>query len=107
MVLKEIMYRHLEGNQQIRIWDSRVGTGEPRALQQIQNIASLPGVEGIAVMPDYHYGIGATVGSVIALRGAVIPSAVGVDIGCGMMAVRTRLSSHDLPENLGPLRSSL
>ena len=84
-----------------------VGTGEPRALQQIRNIASLSVVEGIAVMPDYHYGIGATVGSVIALRGAVIPSAVGVDIGCGMMAVRTRLSSHDLPENLGPLRSSL
>ena len=59
---------------------------EPDATRQLRNIGSLPWVEGVAVMPDVHFGKGATVGSVIAMRQALAPAAVGVDIGCGMSA---------------------
>jgi tRNA-splicing ligase RtcB len=58
-------------------------------------------------MPDVHVGIGATVGSVIPTKGAVIPAAVGVDIGCGMMAARTSLMAHDLPDSLEGIRSAI
>src|SRR3954462_11221061 len=69
-------------------WDSI----EPEAQQQILNTASMPFVfHHVAVMPDCHYGKGATVGTVLATERAVIPAAVGVDIGCGMISVRTRL----------------
>nr|WP_307844204.1 RtcB family protein [Sanguibacter suaedae] len=78
---------------------------EPAALQQLRNIAALPWVEGVRVMPDVHLGKGATVGSVIAMRDAVSPNAVGVDIGCGMIGVRTSLTASDLPDDLGALRS--
>lgn len=78
----------------------------PEALQQLRNIAALPWVEGVRVMPDVHLGKGATVGSVIAMRDAVSPNAVGVDIGCGMIGVRTSLTASDLPDDLGPLRSA-
>jgi tRNA-splicing ligase RtcB len=61
----------------------------------------------IAVMPDVHFGIGATVGSVIPTKGAIIPAAVGVDIGCGMMAVRTSLTANDLPDSLSRLRGAI
>ena len=72
-------------------------------LEQAQKAARLPIVAGhIALMPDAHLGIGATVGSVIPTRGAIIPSAVGVDIGCGMVAAETTLTSHDLPDDLDP-----
>ena len=64
------------------------------ALQQLRNVATLPWIKGLAVMPDVHYGKGATVGSVIAMRGAVCPAAVGVDIGCGMSAVKTSLTAE-------------
>jgi len=80
---------------------------ESQALTQLRNIASLPWVAHVAVMPDVHFGKGATVGSVIGMRGAVSPAAVGVDIGCGMGAVRTSLGASDLPENLRGLRSDL
>ena len=80
---------------------------EPAALEQLRNIASLPWVEGLRVMPDVHLGKGATVGSVVAMRDAVSPSAVGVDIGCGMTAVRTDLVAEDLPEDLAPLRRAI
>jgi RNA-splicing ligase RtcB len=71
---------------------------EPEAQQQILNTASMPFVfKHVAVMPDCHYGKGATVGTVLATRGAVIPAAVGVDIGCGMIAVRTPLTRADIP----------
>jgi tRNA-splicing ligase RtcB len=80
---------------------------EAKALQQLKNIASLPWVAHVAVMPDVHYGIGATVGAVIAMRGAVSPAAVGVDIGCGMGAMRTNLTASDLPESLARLRSAI
>lgn len=78
------------------------------ALQQLLNIASLPVVfPHVAAMPDVHAGIGATVGSVIPTRAAIIPSAVGVDIGCGMNAVRTTLTATQLPDNLARLRSAI
>ncbi len=81
---------------------------EAVAREQVERIARLPFVfRWVAVMPDVHWGIGATVGSVIPTRGAVIPAAVGVDIGCGMMAVRTSLAAADLPDDLARLRSAI
>lgn len=81
---------------------------EAQAEQQLQNIASLPFIfKHVAVMPDVHYGIGATVGSVIATEGAIVPAAVGVDIGCGMMAIETSLKATDLPDSLSDLRSAI
>lgn len=81
---------------------------DAQALRQLHNIASLPIVHPhVAAMPDVHAGIGATVGSVIPTRGAIIPAAVGVDIGCGMNAVRTTLMASDLPDNLARLRSAI
>src|SRR6266568_9611766 len=77
------------------------------ALQQLRNIAQLEWVHGVRVMPDVHLGKGATVGSVIAMRDAVAPAAVGVDIGCGMESVRTSLKATDLPDDLGSLRSRI
>jgi tRNA-splicing ligase RtcB len=79
---------------------------EDGAVKQLQNIASLPFIhKWVAAMPDAHQGMGATVGSVIATSGAVIPAAVGVDIGCGMMAARTSLRAVDLPEDLKAIRA--
>jgi tRNA-splicing ligase RtcB len=81
---------------------------ESEAIAQLKAVASLPWVaHHVAVMPDVHVGRGATVGSVIALRGAVAPAAVGVDIGCGMTAVQTSLLAKDLPDNLRSLRNAI
>ena len=81
---------------------------EEAAVQQIRNIASLPILGGhVAIMPDVHVGKGATVGAVIPTRGAIIPAAVGVDIGCGMVAVRTTLKAADLPDSLATLRAQI
>ncbi|GAA5068745.1 RtcB family protein [Nocardia callitridis] len=80
---------------------------EPEALRQLRNIAALQWVHGVRVMPDVHLGKGATVGSVIAMRDAVSPAAVGVDIGCGMESVKTDLTAADLPDNLRGLRSRI
>jgi tRNA-splicing ligase RtcB len=81
---------------------------EDAARRQVENTASLPFVhKWIAVMPDVHLGIGATVGSVIPTLGAIVPAAVGVDIGCGMAAVRTSLSASDLPDDLKGWRSAI
>ncbi|MGW1030221.1 RtcB family protein [Streptomyces sp. NPDC002577] len=90
----------------IRMWTDPASV-EGGALQQLQNVATLPWIKGLAVMPDVHYGKGATVGSVIAMRDAVCPAAVGVDIGCGMSAVRTSLTAGDLPGDLSRLRSKI
>ncbi|MFV0128424.1 RtcB family protein [Streptomyces sp. HMX112] len=90
----------------IRMWTDP-STVEGGAMQQLQNVATLPWIKGLAVMPDVHYGKGATVGSVIAMHGAVCPAAVGVDIGCGMSAVRTSLTADDLPGDLSRLRSKI
>lgn len=90
----------------IRMWADPT-TVEESAMQQLRNVATLPWIRGLAVMPDVHYGKGATVGSVIAMQGAVCPAAVGVDIGCGMSAVKTSLTANDLPGDLSRLRSKI
>ncbi|WP_431035806.1 RtcB family protein [Streptomyces sp. P6-2-1] len=90
----------------IRMWADPAEV-DPGALDQLRNTATLPWIAGLAVMPDVHYGKGATVGSVIAMRDAVCPAAVGVDIGCGMSAVRTSLTANDLPGDLSHLRSRI
>ena len=87
---------------------SWASTLEPEAMQQAERTASMPFVvKPLALMPDAHLGKGSTVGSVIATEGAVIPAAVGVDIGCGMAAVETRLTSHDLPDDLARLHDRI
>ena len=81
---------------------------EEEARQQLRNIAQLPFIHGwVAAMPDVHLGKGATIGSVIPTLGAVIPAAVGVDIGCGMMAVQTSLRAEQLPDSLAGLRTAI
>ena len=81
---------------------------EDQARQQLLNVAQLPFIfKWVAAMPDVHWGIGATVGSVIPTKGAIIPAAVGVDIGCGMMAVQTDLNARDLPDNLHAIRTAI
>ncbi len=91
----------------IKAWTRGVPV-EPKAMEQLERTASLPFVHGwVAAMPDVHVGLGATVGSVVPTRKAIIPAAVGVDIGCGMMAVRTSLGAADLPDALGGLRAAI
>lgn len=81
---------------------------EHSAYQQLLTMSQMPFIHShIAAMPDVHCGIGATVGSVIPMKGAIIPAAVGVDIGCGMNAVRLDLKAHQLPDNLRGLRSAI
>ncbi len=81
---------------------------EDAALKQLQNVARLPFIHGwVAAMPDVHWGLGATVGSVIPTVGAVIPAAVGVDIGCGMMACQTSLTASNLPDSLRRIREEI
>src|SRR3954468_21109934 len=83
-------------------------TMEPQPKRQLLNIAEMRFIfNPIAVMPDCHLGKGATVGSVIATQGAIIPAAVGVDIGCGMIAVKTKFFAKDLPDNLEKIRSGI
>src|SRR5271163_1760746 len=95
------------GGAPIRAWVKGV-MFEAQAQQQLRNAAQLPFIfRWIAAMPDVHMGIGATVGSVIPTKGAIIPAAVGVDIGCGMMAVQTDLHAGDLPENLKGIRTAI
>src|SRR5512135_3602129 len=93
------------GRVPIKAWTDDL---EPEALRQLRNVAALPIVHGpVAAMPDAHMGIGATVGSVIPTRGAIIPAAVGVDIGCGMVAVETDLPASQLPDSLKSLRTAI
>lgn len=88
----------------IHLW-TNIHEVESQALDQLKNIAALPWVfHHVAVMPDVHFGKGATVGSVIAMKGALAPAAVGVDIGCGMAAIKTNLKAADLPDSLHALR---
>lgn len=95
------------GRVPVMLW-TEPHTVESAALDQLRNIARLPWVfHHVAVMPDVHYGKGATVGSVIAMKDAVSPAAVGVDIGCGMGAVRTNLTASDLPDSLAAIRSAI
>ncbi len=91
----------------IKAWTRGVPI-EDRAMDQLRNVAGLPFIHShVAVMPDVHWGSGATIGSVIATRGAIIPAAVGVDIGCGMMAARTSIRAEHLPDSLLALRSAI
>ena len=93
--------------QNVKFWVGDMGV-EEAAIQQITNISQLPILAGhIAIMPDVHMGKGATVGSVIPTRSAIIPAAVGVDIGCGMCAAMTNLTADDLPESLFALRNQI
>jgi len=92
---------------QARLWTGDLPV-EPEAMEQIRQVSELPILAGpIAVMPDVHLGKGATVGTVIPTRGAIVPAAVGVDIGCGMLAVKTDLVANDLPESLQKVRSQI
>ena len=104
---EEYEVMHTEGSRPVKMWTHGVPV-EEAAKKQLRNTATLPFIyKHIAVMPDVHLGKGSTIGSVIPTLGAVIPAAVGVDIGCGMMAAKTTLSANDLPDNLGPLRSAI
>ena len=89
----------------VHVWTDDV---DPKAIQQLANVARLPFVHRhVAAMPDVHVGIGATIGSVIPTQGAIIPAAVGVDIGCGMIATRLSLNASDLPDSLARVRSGI
>jgi tRNA-splicing ligase RtcB len=91
----------------IKAWTKGVPL-EDAARQQLLNVARLPFIyKWVAAMPDVHWGIGATVGSVIPTLGAIIPAAVGVDIGCGMMAVQTSLNARSLPDDLHGIREAI
>jgi tRNA-splicing ligase RtcB len=96
-----------DGHKPIKMWTEGVGV-EGEAQKQLLNVATLPFIfRHIAVMPDVHWGMGATVGSVIPTIGAIVPAAVGVDIGCGMVAQRLSLTASDLPDNLLAVRSAI
>ena len=95
MTIKTVL---ADGNVPVKIWTDEI---EIKAQEQLKNIASLPFIHRhVAAMPDVHMGIGATIGSVIACHKAIIPAAVGVDIGCGMIACRLSLTANDLDEKL-------
>lgn len=92
----------------VKLWEPAGYPFEDEAVAQIENMARMPFVfKHVAVMPDAHAGKGSTVGTVIATKGAIIPAAVGVDIGCGMMYVRTSLTANDLPDSLSHIRGMI
>ena len=99
--------REVGGGAPLKMWTKGVHVGA-EAITQMENVSRLPIIHGhVAAMPDCHYGKGATVGSVIPTKGAIIPAAVGVDIGCGMMAWQLTLKAKDLPDNPAPIRSDI
>lgn len=98
---------NVDDGRHVKLWTHGVPVDE-KAREQLANTAKMPFIfKHVAAMPDVHLGIGATVGSVVATRGAIIPAAVGVDIGCGMMARQTTLTASDLPESLASLRTRI
>ena len=100
-------FQSVQGGVPIKSWTRGVPVDD-KAREQLARAAQMPFVfKHVAAMPDVHVGIGATVGSVIPTKGAIIPAAVGVDIGCGMMAARTSLMASDLPDNLEGVRSAI
>ncbi len=108
-MMKDATYQLLEvaNGKPVKAWIEGVPL-EPDARQQLLNTARMPFIfKHMAVMPDVHLGKGSTIGSVIPTKGAIIPAAVGVDIGCGMIAARTSLVAADLPDNLFGLRSAI
>lgn len=103
----EFQLLETENGKPIKMWTNGVPV-EDDAKKQLLNTAKMPFIyKHLAVMPDVHLGKGSTIGSVIPTKGAIIPAAVGVDIGCGMMAARTSLQAEDLPDNLRELRSAI
>ncbi len=103
----EYQLLEVENGKPIKMWTKGVAVADD-ARQQLINTARMPFIfKHLAVMPDVHLGKGSTIGSVIPTKGAIIPAAVGVDIGCGMMAVRTSLTAQDLPDHLFELRSAI
>lgn len=107
MMKKSSPHGFVELAQGVKGWTQGVPVSD-NAIEQLKNIASLPILAGhVAVMPDVHLGKGATVGSVIATNAAIIPAAVGVDIGCGMVAAKTSLHASDLPDSLRQIRIDL
>jgi len=100
-----IRNRILTGKVPVKIWTDEI---DQASISQLEKMSKMPFVhKHIAVMPDVHLGKGATIGSVIPTKGAIIPASVGVDIGCGMMAVETNLTASDLPESLRSIRLAL
>ena len=100
------MSGYVEFGPKVKTWTKGV-LFEDSAQAQVANTASLGIVEGMAIMPDVHFGLGSTVGSVIATTKAIIPAAVGVDIGCGMVAVRTTITADQLPDNMDAIRADI
>lgn len=91
----------------VKTWTNGVVV-EDKALSQVMNVARLPFIyKWVAVMPDVHWGIGCTVGSVIPTVGAIVPAAIGVDLGCGVSAALTSLKASDLPDDLASVRSAI
>lgn len=102
MSVKQVLH---DGGLPIKVWSNEV---EDSAKQQLLNLSRMPFIhKHVAVMPDVHAGMGSTIGSVIATRRAIIPAAVGVDIGCGMVALKLNLKGTDLPQNLHAIRSDI
>lgn len=102
-----MQFHKVENGSPIKMWTDGVQV-EDQAMAQLENVARLPFIfKHVAAMPDVHWGMGATVGSVIATKGAVVPAAVGVDIGCGMIAAKTNLVAGDLPDNLHAVRLAI
>jgi tRNA-splicing ligase RtcB (3'-phosphate/5'-hydroxy nucleic acid ligase) len=98
---------NVQGGRHVKMWTRGVPV-EDEARAQLANTAKMPFIfSHLAAMPDVHLGLGATVGSVVATKGAIIPAACGVDIGCGMMATQTTLKASDLPDSLSALRASI
>jgi tRNA-splicing ligase RtcB len=98
---------HVEGGRHVKMWTRGVPV-EDAAREQLRNTAKMPFIfKHIAVMPDVHLGKGSTVGSVIPTLDAIIPAAVGVDIGCSMIAAKTTLCATDLPDNLSRMRAAI
>lgn len=101
MTIKKV----IDSRMPVKIWTEDV---DEASIAQLRNIGNMPFIhKHVAAMPDVHLGKGATIGSVIATRGAIIPAAVGVDLGCGMMAMKTSLTANDLPDNLHSLRCDI
>lgn len=105
--MSDFEFHQFPGGVPIKTWTKGVQV-EEQAMAQLKNLSMLPFIhKHVAAMPDVHWGMGATIGSVIATKGAIVPAAVGVDIGCGMMAVKTTLRAEHLPENLHKMRQDI
>lgn len=107
MQVEQVLDEH-GGKHLIKKWEPAGYPFEAQAMSQVRNIAQMGFIhKHVAVMPDAHAGIGSTVGTVIATKGAIIPAAVGVDIGCGMMAIRLNLKADMLPDSLSHIRGMI